>query len=188
MTLHAISSLVLFIYCYTAHCKWLQAHTRASWWQLAHGLGTACWGTALCVVRPHALWDPQEAIVCVWVCGILARSQIPCPDQQQISSQGRVAFKRRPRQDAQCFKTDDEHSTRSGKFFPCVLTQDRTPLLPVLLGSTACNRQFGDETFLGEWMSWQMLSAGHLLKSQLVRGYRSCSVEHSWFTQNGLQV
>lgn len=108
--------------------------------------------------------------------------QIPCLDQQQISSQGRVAFKRRLRQDAQCFKTDDEHSTRSGKFFPCVLTQERTPSLPVLLASTACTRQFGDETFLGEWMSWQMLSAGHLLKSQLVRGYRSCSVEHSWFT------
>jgi len=30
----------------------------------------------------------------------------------------RVAFKRQFRQDAQCFKTDDEHSTRSGKSFP----------------------------------------------------------------------
>lgn len=70
MTLHAISPLVLLIYCYTAHGKWLQARSQALWWQLAHGLGTACWGTAQCVTLPHALWEPQEAIVCMWVCGI----------------------------------------------------------------------------------------------------------------------
>lgn len=71
---------------------------------------------------------------------------------------------------------------------PCILTEEKTHFLPVILGPMACIRQFWDETFLGEWMSWQMLSAGNLLKSQLVRGYRSCSVEHSWFTQNGLKM
>lgn len=70
----------------------------------------------------------------------------------------------------------------------CVLPQEITPFLPVMLGSPACIRQFWDETFLGEWMSWQMLSAGNPLKRQLVRGYCSCSVEHSWFTQNGSKM
>lgn len=70
----------------------------------------------------------------------------------------------------------------------CALPQEITPFLPVMLGSLACIRQFRDETFLGEWMLWQMLSAGNLLKGQLVRGYCSCSVEHSWFTQNGLKM
>lgn len=72
--------------------------------------------------------------------------------------------------------------------FPHILAQEKTHFLPAMLGSVACIGQFWDETFLGEWMSWQMLSAGNLLKSQLVRGYRSCSVEHSWFTQNGLKM
>lgn len=70
----------------------------------------------------------------------------------------------------------------------CVPPREITPCLPVILGSPACIRQFGDETFLGEWMSWQMLSAGNLLKRQLVRGYCSCSVEHSWFTPDGLKM
>lgn len=63
--------------------------------------------------------------------------------------------------------------------FLYILTQERAQSLPGVLGSKACIRQSWDETLLGEWMSWQMLSAGNLLKSQLVRGYRSCSVEHS---------
>lgn len=72
--------------------------------------------------------------------------------------------------------------------FPYILTKEKTHFLLAMQGSVACIRQFWDETFLGEWMSWQMLSAGNLLKSQLVRGYRSCSVKHSWFTQNGLKM
>lgn len=65
----------------------------------------------------HWAWRPPSAPV-MWAWGILAHSQTCCPVQQHISSQGRLqgAFQRHFKQDAQSFKTDEEHST--GKSHP----------------------------------------------------------------------
>ena len=187
MTLHAIDSLVLFLYCCTAQSKRSQVHTRALRRQLACSLCTACSGTALCVTLPDAAWKPEWAIVSTWVCGILARSQIRCLDLVSRKASG---WPSKGSLDRMLSASRQMMNIQQGRAnpFPCILPQEETHFLPAMLGSTACIRQFWDETFLGERMSRQMLSAGNLLKSQLVRGYRSCSVEHSWFTQNGLKM
>lgn len=124
------------------------------------------------------------------VCGILAHSQMCCPDQQHISAQGRLQGAFQGSLDRMLRVLRQMMNIQQGQANPilCVVSQEITPFLPVMLDSPACIRHFWDETFLGEWMSWQMLSAGNLLKRQLVRGYCSCSVEHSWFTQNGLKM
>lgn len=120
MTLPAINSLVLFMYCCTAH--WVsQAQTRALRGQLEHSLAQPA--------RARRWeWRPWSAPV-TWACGILAHSQTCCPHQWHISSQGRLqgAFQRQFRQDAQSFKTDDEHST--GKSHPlCSASSDNSLL------------------------------------------------------------
>lgn len=171
MTLQAINSLVLFMYCYTAH--WC-SRTR-------QGLGGGSWNTAWDSQLRHSeymgMWDPGS------LPDVLSRSMA-----HLISRKASGCLSKQFRQDALSFKIYDEHYQGQANPILCVLSQEITPFLPVMLGSPACIRQFWDETFLGEWMLWQMLSAGNLLKRQLVRGYCSCSVEHSWFTQNGLKM
>lgn len=90
-------------------------------------LGTACTGTASSRV-----------------CGILAHSHMCCPDQQHISSQGRLQGAFQSSLDRMLRVLRQMMNIQQGQANPilCVLSQEITPFLPVMLGSAACIRHF----------------------------------------------
>lgn len=137
-----------------------------------------------------AVWRTRSAPASTGVCGILAHPR--CAVRINGTSHRKEGFRVESKGslDRMLRASRQMMNIQQGQANPIlyVLPQEITPFLPAMLGSPACIRQFWDETFLGEWMSWQMLSAGNLPKRQLVRGYCSCSVEHSWFIQNGLKM